>query len=318
MEVVRDIERLEPPAAAVAVGVFDGVHLGHQAVLREAVTRAAGLGAQAAALTFDPHPQQVLRPRQAPRLLTTIAERAALIADSGINMLIVARFDHSFAAQTPEEFVHRVLLERLGARCVIAGEGFVFGRGARGNIHTLTELGRRLGFCAAAVERVTVDGMTVSSTAVRQLISAGNIERATSLLGHCYTIGGVVVRGRQRGRAIGTPTANLCVEQSKLLPPDGVYAVRARLRGEEGARPAVANIGTRPTFAGATGEGAPGGRCIEAHMFDSPTPGELYGHALTLEVVSRLRDERAFPSAPELSAQIQQDIACARAILARK
>jgi len=322
MKILRDIARVELPATCVAVGVFDGVHVGHQAVLREAVAQAADLEVAATALTFDPHPEQVLRPQQAPGVLTTIPERAALIARYGIEVLLIARFDRALAGQTPEEFVRGALLERFGARCVVAGEGFRFGRAGAGDIHVLAELGRRLGFCATAVKRVTIDGETVSSTRVRELISSGDIERATTLLGHYYTIGGPVVRGNQRGRALGIPTANLCVEPTKLLPPDGVYAVRAvrRLRARvggpqaahrpEAALPAVANIGVRPTFGGSAGD-----RCVEAHIIDSDAQGDLYGREVTLEVVTRLRDERRFPDAEALAAQIQRDIKQAREML---
>ena len=327
MKILRDIARVELPATCVAVGVFDGVHVGHQAVLREAVAQAADLEVAATALTFDPHPEQVLRPQQAPGVLTTIPERAALIARYGIEVLLIARFDRAFAGQTPEEFVRGALLERFGARCVVAGEGFRFGRAGAGDIHVLAELGRRLGFCATAVKRVTIDGETVSSTRVRELISSGDIERATTLLGHYYTIGGPVVRGNQRGRALGIPTANLCVEPTKLLPPDGVYAVRARVaqifnlrttwqdtilphQGAEAALPAVANIGVRPTFGN-----SPGDRCVEAHIIDSDAQGDLYGREITLDVVARLREERAFPSAEALAEQIRQDMVQAREIL---
>ena len=324
MKILRDIAEVELPATCVAVGVFDGVHAGHQAVLREAVAQAADLEVVATALTFDPHPEQVLRPAQAPKLLTTIAERAALIAQYGIEVLLIARFDRAFAGQTPEEFVRGALLERFGARCVVAGEGFRFGRAGAGNIHVLAELGRRLGFCATAVKRVTIDGETVSSTRVRELITSGDIERATTLLGHYYTIGGPVVRGDQRGRALGIPTANLCVEPAKLLPPDGVYAVRARVEGAQaglpavGAPTAVANIGVRPTFGGSRGD-----RCVEAHIIDSDAHGDpsagsgqaLYGREVTLDVVGRLREERRFPDAEALAAQIQRDIKQAREML---
>jgi len=281
-------------------------------VLREAVAQAADLEVMATALTFDPHPEQVLRPAQAPKLLTTIPERAALIAGYGIELLLIAQFDRAFAGQAPEEFVRGALLEGFGARCVVAGEGFRFGRGAQGNIHVLAELGRRLGFCATAVKRVTTDGETVSSTRVRELVSSGDLERATTLLGHYYTIGGTVVRGDQRGRALGIPTANLCVEPVKLLPPDGVYAVRARIEGAQTALPAVANIGVRPTFGG-----SPGDRCVEAHIIDSDAQGDLYGREVTLDVVGRLREERRFPDAEALGRQIEQDIARAREVLAR-
>lgn len=322
MKALHDIRPGQLSPTCVAVGVFDGVHVGHRAVLREAVAQAARVGVTAAALTFDPHPERLLRPKHAPGLLTTIVERAALIAETGIEVLLVACFDRALASQTPEEFVRCVLLKQLGARCVVAGEGFVFGRGGRGDIHTLLELGQRLGFRAVAVKRVAVEGVTVSSTQVRQLIAAGEVERAARFLGHHYIISGRVVRGARRGRSLGAPTANVCVEECKLLPPNGVYAVKVRIEQEPALLPAVANIGVRPTFGG---DASP---CVEAHLLDvAASVGArhagarhalplLYDRAVTLEVVARLREERAFPDAQALSQQIQRDITAAREILA--
>jgi len=312
MQIRRDTTKLAP--TCIAVGVFDGVHLGHQAVLRQAVAGARVAGLLAAALTFDPHPEQLLRPRQAPRLLTTIPERAALIAETGIEVLVIAGFDRDFASLAPDEFARCVLADQLNARCVVAGEGFRFGGGAAGDVAVLTELGPRLGFHASEVKRVTVDGGEVSSTIIRQFIAAGEVERATTLLGHAYTIMGAVARGDQRGRTLGFPTANLCVEPHKLLPPDGVYAARARFDDATLPAPAVVNIGFRPTFAPA-GREAQGG-CIEAHLIDADT-GELYGRTITLDFVSRLREERRFPNPETLVEQIRRDIARARKVLAR-
>jgi len=310
MQIRRDTTKLAP--TCIAVGVFDGVHLGHQAVLRQAVAGARDAGLLAAALTFDPHPEQVLRPEQAPRLLTTIPERAALIAETGIEVLVIAGFDRAFASLAPDEFARCVLADQLNARCVVAGEGFRFGRGAAGNVAVLAELGPRFGFHASEVKRVTVDGGEVSSTIIRELMGAGEIERATALLGHTYTIMGAVTPGDQRGRTLGFPTANLCVDPHKLLPPDGVYAVRARL--DDATLHAVVNIGFRPTFAPAGREAQ--GACIEAHLIDADT-GELYGRTIALDFVSRLREERRFPNPEALVEQIRRDIARARKVLAR-
>jgi riboflavin kinase/FMN adenylyltransferase len=308
MQIRRDRTKLKP--TCIAVGVFDGVHLGHQAVLRQAVAGARDAGLLAAALTFDPHPEQVLRPQRAPRLLTTIPERAALISETGIEVLVIAGFDRAFASLAPDEFARCVLADQINARCVVAGEGFRFGRGAAGNAAMLAELGPRFGFHASEVKRVTVNGGEVSSTLIRELIAAGEIERATALLGHAYTIMGNVAAGDQRGRTLGFPTANLCVEPHKLLPPDGVYAARARLH--DAALPAVINIGFRPTFAAAGAE--PQSPCIEAHLIDADT-GELYGRTITLDLVSRLRRERRFPNPEALVEQIRRDIAQAREVL---
>ncbi|UCH35772.1 MAG: bifunctional riboflavin kinase/FAD synthetase [Armatimonadota bacterium] len=343
MEILREIKAGVLSPTCVAVGVFDGVHVGHQAVLRQAVAGAREAGLVAAALTFDPHPERVLRPRQAPLLLTTLPERAALIAETGIEALVVAQFDRAFASLTAEEFAHCVLVEQLAARCVVAGDGFVFGRGARGNAAILAELGRKLGFEASAVKRVAVDDTEVSSTVVRQLISSGNIERAAVLLGHYYTIRGSVTPGDRRGRELGFPTANLCVSRDKLLPPHGVYAVWARIEGRaecersgasdstsapdgeldpprridderRPAIPAVANVGVRPTFPANRTRPSDPAACVEAHVLEGE-PGDLYDRTITLDLVTRLREERAFPDGQALQEQIRRDIAQARRAL---
>jgi len=338
MEILRDIEQRKLPPTCIAVGVFDGVHIGHQAVLRQAVASAREHHLRSAALTFDPHPARVVQPRSAPRLLTTIPERAALIAALGVEALIIVGFDRAFAGLAPEEFARCVLTEQLNARCVVAGEGFRFGRGAAGTAAVLAELGARFGFSAAEVKRVTVDGAEVSSTAIRELVAAGDVERATRLLGHCYVISGPVEPGDRRGRRLGFPTANIAVTRDKLLPANGVYAAKARLDGESAiyARPdgesarrvtnarlegalAVVNIGVRPTFP-PRGEEEPSRVrrkvYVEAHFPDADA-GDLYGRAITLEIVNRLRDEMRFPSPEALVEQIRRDIALARKVLER-
>jgi len=365
MNILRDIEPQRLPPTCLAVGVFDGVHVGHQAVLRQAVAGAREARLLAAALTFDPHPARALQPRRAPLLLTTMPERAALIAELGIEVLVIVKFDRAFANQTPEEFARCVLAQRLNARCVVAGEGFAFGRGASGNI---AELGEKLGFYASAVKRVTVDGAEVSSTMVRELISAGEIERASALLGHYYVITGPVAPGDRRGRNLGFPTANIRVGRDKLLPPNGVYAVRAHIEGDAekagacpgpsqrghprhlpragtaanaqgqsrgesaaaraggaatahsgfgAALPAVANIGVRPTFGRSGARRAAQQAWVEAYMIGAD-PGDLYGRTITLEVVSRLRDEKRFATAKALVEQIQRDVARAQEILSHR
>jgi riboflavin kinase/FMN adenylyltransferase len=312
MNILRDIEPKRLPPTCVAVGVFDGVHLGHQAVLRQAVAGARERGLLAAAVTFDPHPARVLQPRRRPLLLTTMCERTALIAKLGIEVLVIIKFDRACANQAPEEFARRVLVERFNARCVVAGEDFAFGRSASGSIGTLIELGGKLGFDASAVKRITVEGAEVSSTAIRELISAGQIERATALLGHEYVITGQAAPGSGRGRDLGFPTANICVERDKLLPPNGVYAVRAHLG--DAKQPAVANIGVRPTFDTGRSKLARGARCVEAHLMGARL-GELYGQTLTLELAHRLRDEKRFATPEALAEQIRRDVAQAQEIL---
>jgi len=312
MKVLRDIEPGQLPPTCVAVGVFDGVHIGHQAVLRQAVAGARERGLLAAALTFDPHPMRVLHPRRRLKLLTTICERTALIAQSGIEALVILNFDRACADQTPEEFACCVLTGLLNARCVVAGEDFAFGRGGGGGIGTLVALGERLGFHASAVKRVTIEGAEVSSTIIRELIAAGDIERATALLGHHYIITGEAKPGSGRGRALGFPTANICIGRDKLLPPSGVYALKVEMEGA--SHPAVASIGPRPTFDSDRSARAAQARCVEVHIIGAQL-GDLYGQTLTLEVVRRLRDQQFFPSPAALSEQIRRDIEQAREIL---
>jgi riboflavin kinase/FMN adenylyltransferase len=350
MEIIRDLEQRKLPPTCIAVGVFDGVHVGHQAVLHQAVASAREHHLRSAALTFDPHPARVVQPRKAPRLLTTIPERAPLIAALGVEALIIVGFDRAFAALTPEQFARCVLAGQLNARCVVAGEGFRFGRGAAGTAAMLSELGARFGFSAAEVKRITVDGAEVSSTVIRELIAAGNVERAAKLLGRYYFITGPVKSGSRRGRALGFPTANVAVTRDKLLPANGVYAARARPADDSaadlggGSPPprgrgfgrdhapsaatfgadgqselAVVNIGVRPTFRPRPEEEPPGARAgihVEAH-FPGADPGDLYGRAIALEIVARLRDETRFPGPDALVEQIRRDIALARKMLGR-
>lgn len=305
------------PGRAVAIGTFDGVHRGHQELFRRLVTEAASRGLETVALTFDPHPLAVIHPEAAPPVLTSTEEKAALITSLGVQRVVVLPFDRARAGQGAGDFVQEVLVDRLGSRLVMEGWNFCFGRGREGTPELLTELGRRWGFDVQVLPAVSVEGETVSSTAIRQHVSQGRVERAEALLGRPYALTGEVVRGDQRGRTLGYPTANLALDPRRLLPGKGVYAVRARLGGEgegqDGAPTAaapvicgMANVGLRPTF---------GGRqvSVEVHFFDFDQ--DLYGRRLNLEFISKLRDERAFQSPQALVKQLDQDAAAARHIL---
>lgn len=305
MRIVRGLESYpsEPPPSAIALGVFDGIHVGHRAILGTAVSIGRERGLSALACTFDPHPLEVLQPGAAPVPLTTLPDRLSLMAETGVDATIVLEFTLALAAMEPEAFVKDVLLARLAARDIVVGFNHRFGHRARGDARLLTELAAGLGFTAHIVPPQVVEGVPVSSSEIRTLLKAGNVELAARFLGRPYSMGGRVVRGVGRGRTLGFPTAN--VEPDRPLSiPTGVYACHATIDGE--AHPAVVNIGVRPTFAEQT-------LAVEAHLLDFS--GDLYERVLRLAFVRRLRGERKFPGPEALKRQIVHDIAVARETL---
>jgi len=308
MRTARDLDSVTPRPSCVTFGVFDGLHVGHQALLQRTVGLARAHGLRSVALTFDPIPEVVLRGAKVP-LLTTNAEKSALIRQAGIDLLVIARFDRDFAAMTALRFVKEVLIGRLGARIVVAGPRTTFGHRAAGDLNLLKRVGPRLGIQVEAVHVVLRDKGQVSSTAVRALLAQGRIGAVNRALGRPYTLTGRVVRGTGRGCALGFPTANLKVHPDKMLPPDGVYAAAALIGGER--LPAAVNIGTNPTFAA----GRASRRTIEAHVL-APC-GDLLGRTITIELLRRLRSEQAFPSAEALRQQIARDCARALSLFAR-
>jgi riboflavin kinase / FMN adenylyltransferase len=304
--------RLEPGgarerafASAVAVGNFDGVHRGHQALVGAAVARARTAGEAAVVLTFDPHPAAVLRPQAAPAALTTLAQKQELVAALGVDRLVVVPFDARLAALAPEAFATEVLQQSVGARHVVVGESFRFGRGRAGDPRALEELGRTRGFGVEVVPPVMEEGRPISSSRVREALAGGRVDEAQRLLGRPYFVDGVVVRGDARGRTLGFPTANLRPEP-QILPARGVYAAQCRL-ADGSERAAVVNVGERPTFGG-------GRVTLEAHLpgFD----GDLYDARLRVSFHHFLRAEQRFASAEALVAQIRADVEAARARLA--
>lgn len=293
------------PSPAVAIGNFDGVHLGHQALVRATVALARSAGGTALVLTFDPHPARVVAPERAPRALLALDQRAAILSELGIDVVAVLPFDRGLAALSPEQFARQVLVERLAARAVVVGEHFRFGAARAGDVATLLALGGRMGFSVRAVKPELLDGQPVSSSRIRQALERGDVAAAARLLGRAPFVEGLVVHGDGRGRSLGVPTANVAPD-NESLPARGVYAARAREAAAATARPAVVNVGERPTF---------GGRVVlvEAHLLDFE--GDLYGRRLRLEFLERLREERRFEGKDALLAQIHRDIAAARAIL---
>lgn len=310
MEVVRlepfPVKARDAPPAVVTIGNFDGVHLGHQALVRTARARSDARRETCLALTFDPHPAAVLHPDRAPLRLMTVAQKGDLLAGLGIDVLAVLPFTRAVAGLSPADFAASVLRGALGARAVVVGEGFRFGKGRSGEVFDLERLGRDLGFDVVAVAAVLHGGVRVSSTRVRESLLAGDVEAAAGLLGRPYFVDGRVVRGDGRGRTLGIPTANLAVE-NEILPREGVYAALVG-HGAGASCPAVVNRGRRPTFGG----GAP---TTEAHLLDFA--GDLYDQTLRVSFVSRLRDERAFSGRDALVTQIQADVEAARRVLAR-
>ncbi len=288
----------------VTIGNFDGVHLGHLALVRRTVELARASDRRSIAVTFDPHPAAVLRPDAVPLLLQSVAQRVAALEEQGIDEVVLVEFTPELAAQSAEEFVHELLVDRLDAAVVIVGENFRFGRGAQGDVDVLRALGADHGFEVEAVPLVVTDSATLSSSALRALLAAGDLEAVTRGLGRPFRLDGEVVSGEGRGRTIGVPTANVAVAAGRAIPADGVYACRAWTAGDV-HYPAVTNVGWRPTFDGTS-------RTIEVHLLDAPEGLDLYGTRLSLAFLARIRGEQRFESPEALVARIRADVLEAR------
>ncbi len=308
MEIVR-LDGSRPrdwSAAVVSVGNFDGVHRGHQALATAVADEAHTRAASAVVLTFDPHPSRILAPERAPATLMTLEQRAEALATLGIDRLAVLPFTRELAAEPAESFAKRVLLEAVGAREVVVGANFRFGRGRAGDVSSLRQYGARLGFEVRAMEPVLDEEAPISSTRVRAAIARGDVAAAARLLGRPYFVDGAVVRGEGRGRSLGFPTANL-EPLNETLPAAGVYACRCSVDGRHTDRfAAVVNLGRRPTF------GAAGLR-LEAHLLDFSE--DLYGRSLRVLFEARLRDEERFEGPESLVEQIRRDVVAARGLL---
>ena len=299
--------------AVVAIGNFDGVHPGHRAVLRRAGEAARAMGAPLAVLTFEPHPRRYFQPNIPPFRLTPAPIKRRLIEAEGAELYYELAFDATMAALTAENFIERVLLAGLGVRHVVVGAGFAFGKGRTGTVSVLEHVAGHKGVGVTVVAPIVAsDGALAASTRVRDCLKRGEPDRAAALLGRAWAIEGPVETGDQRGRLLGFPTANLGLDDF-LQPAFGVYAVRAKAEGNahwggtHGALSGVANLGVRPTVGGARAQ-------LEAHLFDFT--GDLYGRTLSVELLSFIRPERRFENLDALKAQIAQDSARARGILA--
>jgi len=299
MQVLRSIAELDqlPGPVFLAIGVFDGVHLGHQAVIRTSTQHAKEENGTAVVVTFDPHPAKVLRPEAAPHLLTATQHKIALIRDLGVDHLLVLRFDRPFAATSPKEFVQQLVKHAHPLSEICVGHEWSFGKNRTGNLALLKQLGTQHHFNVVGIQPVTVEGVVVSSTAIRNAVEKGNFREAAKMLGREYTILGTVKKGEQFGRQLGFPTANLSAHNEQF-PPNGVYAAEARLNSL--TYRGVANLGYRPTVTAGQPE-----RLLELHLFDLHR--EIYGEDIEVRFMHYLRHEKKFANPDELKAQIARD-----------
>jgi riboflavin kinase / FMN adenylyltransferase len=293
--------------SVVTVGVFDGVHRGHQQLIGTATAAGRERGLPTVLVTFDPHPAEVVRPGSHPARLTSLTRRADLVAELGVDAFLVLPFTTELSRRTPGEFAHEVLVERLHAAAVVVGRNFTFGHRAAGNVTELTQLGARFGFAVEGVELAgdgTGDHVTFSSTYVRACIDAGDVEAATAALGRPHRVEGVVVHGYHRGRDLGFPTANVASPPYTALPADGVYAGRFAI----GRRllPAAVSVGSNPTFSGTV-------RTVEAYVLD--VDEDFYGHEVGVDFVARLRGQERYDDLDDLMAAIRGDVARTREIV---
>ncbi|MEV6346065.1 bifunctional riboflavin kinase/FAD synthetase [Actinoplanes sp. NPDC051851] len=294
--------------SVVTIGVFDGVHRGHQAIIGHAVKRARDMGLQSVVMTFDPHPAEVVRPGSHPAVLTEPVRKAELIEKLGADALCVVPFTPAFSQLTPNEFVHDMLVESLHAADVVVGDNFRFGHRAAGDVKLLEELGGKFGFTVEEAPLVSADGVVFSSTYIRSCVDAGDVHAAAVALGRPHRLSGVVIRGDQRGRELGFPTANLMTHRYASVPADGVYAAWITRGGDERGKrmPASVSIGTNPTFSGRE-------RRVEAYVLDFS--GDLYGERVSLDFVAHIREQRTYDSIDPLIAQIRADVEETRVLL---
>ncbi len=307
MQHYRSLRGLHLQGAWLTIGAFDGVHLGHRAIIEPFVAEAHAAGAPAVVLTFYPHPSVVLRRQRKPFYLSTPEEKAELLGALGVDVVITHRFNRQVAALSARAFMER-LQTHLGLRMLWVGYDFALGRNREGDIPTLRRLGETLGYQVRVVEAVRLDGEIISSSRIRRLLSEGDVEEAARLLGRPYRVPGKVVRGDGRGRLLGFPTANLKIWARRMVPGPGVYVARALLHNGS-VWGAVVNVGVRPTF-----EVQPKAPQVEAHLLGFQ--GDLYGQCVRLDFLHRLREERRFESPEALVAQIRQDVARAQELLA--
>jgi riboflavin kinase/FMN adenylyltransferase len=304
MEILRSIPELERLTGPLflAIGVFDGVHRGHQAVISTSAEHARAANGTPVVVTFDPHPEKVLRPESAPHLLSATQHKIALIRALGVEHLLIINFDKQFAATEPEAFVQQLVTHSKPLREICVGHEWSFGKKRRGNLDLLKKLGANMNFDVVGILPVKINGAVVSSTAIRQAIEKGDLAKAAEMLGHEYTILGTVTRGDSLGKKIGFPTANLSAH-SEQFPPNGVYAAEARIDGD--LHRGVINLGIRPTVSSGKSE-----RVLEIHLFDFNR--DIYGRDVEVRFLKFLRPEKKFENLDALVHQIRQDVEQAR------
>jgi riboflavin kinase/FMN adenylyltransferase len=309
MEVIRDLASCAGPDAGtvVTIGAYDGVHLGHRALIERVRSMAATLGCKSAVVTFDRHPATVVRPESAPKLLTDLDQKLELLAETGVDTTLVVRFDQARSQESAADFVREVLVGCLGAKAVVVGHDFHFGHGRQGNVPMLQEMGAEVGFDVLGISLVG-DVKPISSTRIRGLLNEGDVAGAAELLGRLHEVRGAVDRGDARGRDLGFPTANVAVPADILLPADGIYA-GWYLRPEGDRCAAAISVGRRPTFYDDAKTSL-----LEAHLLDFD--GDLYGERARVQFAVRLRGELRFERVDDLIAQIGADVAATRQVLA--
>jgi riboflavin kinase/FMN adenylyltransferase len=305
MEIFRHIHdrQLNVAASVVTMGNFDGLHIGHQALVRSAVAEAARLGVPSIVVTFEPHPLKILAPDRSPKLILSHKDKMQQLQSYGVGVVVIQTFDAAFARLTPAEFVNDFLVQRLKIEKVWVGSDFRFGRARKGSAEDLLRFGAAWGFEVGIVDPILVGGVRVSSSRIRQMIEAGRVDEVEPLLGRYHFISGNVVGGQRRGRGLGFPTANIS-SRTELLPLDGVYATLTEIGAER--RLSVSNVGVNPTFGG-------GPRTVESFILDFDR--EIYSESVKLFFIKRIREERRFASTDQLVAQMHEDVNQARAIL---
>jgi riboflavin kinase/FMN adenylyltransferase len=304
MQVCRGLPPSADTPLALTIGNFDGVHLGHQAMLDKVKAAAMAHGVPAAVLTFDPPPREFFAPEHAPpRLSTSVRDKLERFSALGMDRVYLARFNRALAGLSPEEFIDRVLVGSLGVRWLLVGDDFRFGKGRQGTFHTLQSAAPAKGFTVETLGTVEINGERASSTAIREALARGDLEWAAQLLGRPYTISGHVAPGDRLGRGLGFPTANLPLRHKPAL--SGIFAVR--VRGTGGSRKGVASLGVRPTV---KTDGRP---LLEVHLFDFA--GDIYGRRIAVELLHKLRDEQKYPDLASLTRQIEKDVAAAKTYL---
>jgi len=309
METLRSIPELSklPGPIFLAIGVFDGVHRGHQTVISTSAEHAKAANGTPVVVTFDPHPEKILRPETAPHLLTATPHKIALIRNLGVAHLLIITFDKQFAATEPEDFVRQLAQHSKPLREICVGHKWSFGKNRRGNLELLKKLGAQFNFNVVGIPPVTVNGEIVSSTTIRQAVEAGDLRKAAKMLGREYTILGTVVRGDDLGKRIGFPTANLSAHNEQF-PPNGVYFAEAKLN--EVRNPGLVNLGYRPTVSSSKTE-----RVLEIYLLDFDR--DIYGKDLEVRFISYLRAEKKFANVDALVHQIERDVQQARELSAR-